>query len=283
MEAARYTLDPDDPRAPSQELWDKLSDPERQRVVDSLPSEFELVVAPEGDQHRKSKERALQTLDEYFRRIHRKIYLSSELPVYYPDERMFAPDIIAVLDVESHQRNSWDVNSEGKGLDFVLEVHAFGNKRKDFELNVDRFARLRIPEYFAFDPQRRRLLGWSLGPEPTDGYVRIIPQRGRWPSGVLGLDLVLADGKLMFFQGSAELLDGRGLIDRLSTMVDDAVRKAEDEAQRAEQSDQRAKDEAQRAEDEAQRATEATEHAKQEAQRADRLAARLRELGVDPE
>lgn len=255
MDPVPYQLDIEDPRAPSQAVWDRLTLAEQQRVVDHLPSEFPLVTAPEGDLHRISKERAFQALDEYFRRIRRKIYLSSELPIYYPDERMFAPDIIAVLDVEPQPRKGWVVSREGKGLDFVLEIHAFGRRAKDFQYNVERFAQLRIPEYFAYDPERGHLLGWRLDSELDAGYRPIIPQEGRWASEVLGLDLALGDRRLSFFHGSAELLDGPSLVRRLSTMVDDAVRRAEDEARRAQD----------------------------EARRASRLAARLRQLGVDPD
>jgi hypothetical protein len=35
-----YRVDPDDPRAPPQELWERLTPEERARIVDSLPSEF---------------------------------------------------------------------------------------------------------------------------------------------------------------------------------------------------------------------------------------------------
>ncbi len=36
-----YRIDPDAPRAPTQELWDALSPEERQRIVDSLPSQLQ--------------------------------------------------------------------------------------------------------------------------------------------------------------------------------------------------------------------------------------------------
>jgi hypothetical protein len=32
-----WRLDPDDPRAPSREVWERMSEAERQRVVDELP------------------------------------------------------------------------------------------------------------------------------------------------------------------------------------------------------------------------------------------------------
>lgn len=248
MEPARYVVDPRDPRAPPQAIWDGLSPEERQQIVDSLPSEPEWAAPPEGDVHRRSKNRAAEALEEFFRRTRRRIYVSSELPVYYPDERVFAPDVLAVREVEGHDRTSWIVSAEGRGLDFVLEVHAAGSRRKDFDGNVQRYARLRIPEYFAFDPVRGHLAGWRLPHAEASAYERIVPQGGRWPSAVLELDLALTDAGLRFFHGSAELLDPRDLVDRLSRMVDDAARRAEDEAGRAE-----------------------------------RLAARLRDLGVDPD
>ena len=35
--------------------------------------------------------------------------LSSELAVYYPGEKRFVPDVLAVLDVEPHDRMKWVV------------------------------------------------------------------------------------------------------------------------------------------------------------------------------
>jgi hypothetical protein len=161
---------------------------------------------------------------------------------------MLAPDLIAVLDVEPHERMSWVVSAEGRGVDLALEIRVGGSARKDFGSNVERFAGLGIPEYFAFDVGHQRLAGWRLPGPDARRYEPIVPQEGRWVSRVLELDLTIDHGRLRFFNGSACLLDGHELIDRLSRMVDDAVRRAEEEARRAE-----------------------------------RLADRLRELGVDPD
>ena len=255
MRAPGFIVDPLDPRAPSREVWAQLTESERAEIVATLPSEFPLTEPPEGDAHRLPKSRALETLSEFFRRRRRRVYLSAELPVYYPDERMFAPDLLAVMDVEDHERQSWVTSHEGKGLDFVLEINVSGNKKKDFEDNVVRYARLGIPEYFAFDVPQKRLLGWRLGSGDSRNYDPIVPQGGRWPSRMLDLDLSLEGAQLRFFHGTAALLDAQELIVRLSTMVDEALHRAEQEARRAED----------------------------EARRADRLAARLRDLGVDPE
>ncbi|AKQ70710.1 hypothetical protein A176_007622 [Myxococcus hansupus] len=216
-----YRIDPDDPRAPPQELWDALPPEERQRIVDSLPSEFPVSEAhpPEGDFHFEAKTRAREVLGSFFSRIGRKVYLGSELPVYYPGESMFAPDVMAVVDVETHARMRWMVSAEGKGLDFALEVHVAGERRKDLERNVERFARLGIREYFVFDRGRLRLSGWRLE-EGRRVYRPIVPQHGLYPSEVLGLDLQVDEERLRFYVGGAPLQEAPEMIARLEHMVE---------------------------------------------------------------
>ncbi|WP_438030192.1 Uma2 family endonuclease [Sorangium sp. So ce233] len=259
-----YAFDPDDPRAPSLAAWERMSDEERARVVDMLPSEFELE-PPEGDPHRVAASQAIETLDAYFRRTGRRVYLSSNLAVFYPDEPVFAPDLLAVLGVEPGERMKWVVNAEGKGLDLVLEVAYAGNLAKDFELNVERYARHGIPEYFIFDRRRLSLRGYRLPPADTArrarSYQPIMPQAGRFVSHVLGLELAIVGSKLRFFSGTAKLEEADELIARLGVTLDDvlarkdeAEQRAADEAKRAEEADRRAADEARRAADEARRA-----------------------------
>lgn len=125
-----------------------MSAQERARAVAALPGEvtWEEMAPPEGDRHFQAKVRALDALKGYFTRQRRKVYLAAELPVYYPGEKRFATDLLAVLDVEPHERDKWVVSAEGKGLNFVLEVHVGGDRKKDASLNVERYARLGIPE-----------------------------------------------------------------------------------------------------------------------------------------
>ncbi|ADO74957.1 Uma2 family endonuclease [Stigmatella aurantiaca] len=136
------------PRAPTQQAWESMSAQERARAVAALPGEvtWEEMAPPEGDRHFQAKVRALDALKGYFTRQRRKVYLAAELPVYYPGEKRFATDLLAVLDVEPHERDKWVVSAEGKGLNFVLEVHVGGDRKKDASLNVERYARLGIPE-----------------------------------------------------------------------------------------------------------------------------------------
>ena len=254
---AEYVLDPTDPRAPTLEQWEAMSQAEREGVVNALPTGLPIETHPPGgDLHRKTKQGALGTLEEFFRRAGRRVYLSSELAVYYPGEPSFVPDVLAVLDVESHDRMRWVVAKEGRGLDFVLEVLVAGDPKKDLEANVVRYARLGIAEYFVFDRARSRLYGHRIAPTGADTYQRIVAQGGRYASEGLGLDLVVGGEKLQFFAGNAALEDSDQMIARLRTMMDNVLARAEQEAARAEQEAARADAAEQRA-DETKRALDA--------------------------
>jgi Uma2 family endonuclease len=257
-----YVFDPADPRAPTVEQWERMSPEERDRVVAMLPSEVPLDLLPnEGDPHRKAKRGALDALDGFFRRTGRRIYLSSELATYYPDEPRFAPDLLAVTDVEPHERMSWMVAKEGKGLDFVLEVHVAGDRRKDEKTNVHRYARLGIQEYFYFDRTRLRLTGYRLpgGRGAGGAYERVVPQAGRFASDVLGLDLALDGSRLRFFAGNAPLEDADEMIARLGSMLDEVIAGQEEAERLAEElaaklaEEQRLREEQQRLREEAER------------------------------
>jgi Uma2 family endonuclease len=257
-----YRFDPVDPRAPSEDQWERMSPEERARVVAMLPSEFTLDAQPppEGDSHSKAASGTRSTLDTFFRRIGRKIYISSNLAVYYPGERCFAPDVLAVRDVEPLERETWVVATEGRGLDLVIEVHVSGNRRKDEIENVERYARLGILEYFIFDRRRRLLRGYRLPGHGEErearrrSYQPILPEEGRLPSEVLGLDLMLEGDRLRFFYGVAPVLEAEELIGRLGAALNEALASREEAELRAQAEAERAQAEAERAQAEAERA-----------------------------
>lgn len=263
-----YRFDPDDPRAPSEEQWDQMSPEERARVVAWLPAEVPLELQPpEGDPHWNAKTRTRSTLDDFFRRIGRKIYVSSELAVFYPGEPRFSPDVLAVLDVESHERDKWVVAHEGKGLDLVIEVHYGGDRAKDYETNVERYARLGIREYFIFDRRHLSIRGYRLPPEEERAarrgtYRPILPQGGAYPSEVLGLDLTLDGSRLRFLFGMAPVPEAEELVTKLQSMVDDLLVRAEEAEKRAAAEAERAAAEAERAAAEAARAAAEAERAR---------------------
>jgi hypothetical protein len=180
--------------------------------------------------------------------------------VYYPGEPRFAPDLFAVLDVELHERERWPVSEEGKGLDFVIEVHHTGSRDKDFRLNVERYAHLGIPEYFLFDCRELRLYGFRLPAGSGGGrtYRPLAPQGGRFTSNVLGLDLRVEGTRLRFLHGEVPLPDAHELVAKLGAMVEDLSTRHRAEAEQATQQiadlERRLATEVRRAADEARRA-----------------------------
>lgn len=218
------------PLAPSQEEWEALDEAAREAVVAALPGEITdaEMSPPEGDRHFKGKVRALDALRTYFKKQKRRIYLAPELPVYYPAEPRFAPDLLAVRDTDDHDRDSWFVSREGKGLDWVLEVHVGGDRKKDAERNVARYARLGITEYFVYDRARSRLAAYRL-PDGARTYVPIVPQSGLYASAVLGLEVEVQQERLRFYAGSAMLLESEELIDRLERHLGELTAQREEE------------------------------------------------------
>jgi Uma2 family endonuclease len=251
MASNAWSLDPDDPRSPSQEQWDAMGESERRRVLAHLPSEFPVSESapPEGDLHFDAKITAKNALDGHFQRLGRRVYLACELPVYYPSEPMFAPDVFAVLDVERRSREHWTVLHEGKGLDFAMEILVAGRRHKDLTRNVERYARLGITEYFVFDRRNLRLSGFRLPSSKARVYQPILPQLGRYASQVLGLDLRLEDTRLRFLHGNAPVPDAQELIQTLEGMLVQVQENRQAAEQRAEEETRRREEETRRREE----------------------------------
>lgn len=274
----RWHVDPDDPRAPPTELWLRLSDAERAAIIDALPSEFPVSEAspPEGDAHLDAFVEAREALRRWFRGRGRTIYIAGNLPIYYPGESMFSPDVIAVAGAEQRQRNSWIVDAEGgKGLDVAIEIVVRGDRKKDLQRNVVRYAKLGIPEYYLFDRHRMTLAAWALD---GDHYVRRVPQAGRFSSEVLGLDLWLDGERLRFSVGEAAVPYADELIDRITRLSTEAQTRVEQlEAELA--AEQQAREAEQRAREAEQRAREEEQRRREEAEaELERLRAELEQL-----
>lgn len=201
-------------------------------VIDAL-SDVRITMS-EGRPHKRAKSRAADMLGLHFKKLGRVVYVAEELAVVYPGEPSFTPDVLAVLAVpqpDDDPRMAWVVADEGKGLDFVLEVLDRGDRRKDLVENVERYARIGVPEYFVYDRANQRLIGHRLASGGVGvgaaRYERIVPQGGRYTSMVLGLDLAIQRGTLRFFQGMSELFGSDDLIGRLTGMVESLEAKAD--------------------------------------------------------
>jgi Uma2 family endonuclease len=228
------------PIAPTEDEWRAMTPTDRERLLVQVLAALSdpSSAMSEGRPHKKAKTRALDLLGLHFKAMGRVVYLAEEMAVLYPGEKAFSPDVFAVLDVpqpEDDQRMAWVVADEGRGLDFVLEVLHHGDRDKDLVENVERYARLGIPEYFIYDRARQLLLGYRLVGPGAKRYQRIVPQGGRYSSLGLGLDLAIQGGILRFFQGMAELFGSADLIGRLTSIVEELEAKAEQARVTAEQ------------------------------------------------
>lgn len=204
----------------------------------SLSPEEQLEFA-EGEPHFDAKSEARETLRAFFSRIGRPVYVAVELPVLYPGEESFTPDLMAVRDTTQRKRDAWVVVKEGKGIDLALEILNKGDRRKDLVDNVERYAHLGVREYFVFDVRRGRLHAYHLTGPAARRYTPVMGNGGRYRSEVLELDLAVVGGQLRFYMGTAELSTKDEELARLGRLVQEEQARAEQEQARAEQACQK--------------------------------------------
>lgn len=231
-------LDPEDiPVAPSEEVWRGMSEAAQLEFIlaatDAL-NERNLQLMGEGRPHERARAGAMSVLGDYFERAGQPIYLACDLPVLYPGEAVFAPDLMAVLGVEDPRdadtRSAWSVVTEDKGLDLALEILYKGDRQKDLVRNVIRFARLGITEYLVYDRLHQRLLGYRL--QPTAARYDPIPSRGgRIYSRVLHLELAISGGRLRFYENGSRVAETRELLADANAMIDEVQSRLEAQEQ----------------------------------------------------
>jgi Uma2 family endonuclease len=191
--------------------------------------------------------------NDYFAAGNLSIYFKPE-PNQAPEFR--GPDFFVVLGVEKKERKSWVVYHEGGIYPHVIveilsdsTAKADRTKKKLLYQNV-----FRTPNYFWFDPYTLEFQGFHL---VAGEYVALeLNERGRLWSRELQLFLGIHEGKLRYFTPTGDLV------------------LTPEEAWQQEQ--ERANTASQRADMETQRAEEAIAQA-------EKLAAKLRELNIDPE
>jgi Uma2 family endonuclease len=168
-----------------------------------------------------------------------------------------APDVMVVFNVSPGARDNYKVWEEGQVPAVVFEMTSAGTRDRDEGTKKDLYEGLGIPEYWQFDPKGEwipeKLRGYRLR---DDLYVPITDGR----SEPLGLRLVVEESLIGFYREDTgeKLLASAELVQALrqETLArQEAEALLEQERQRAEQ----------------------------ERDRAERLAAKLRELGEDPD
>jgi Uma2 family endonuclease len=133
-----------------------------------------------------------------------QVYVSGDLLLFYePGNRRkhVSPDVLVTKGLELGDRLNYILWDEGKPPNFVIEVTSKTTRREDLEGKFSIYRdKVRIPEYFLFDPLGDyllpRLQGYRLrGSE----YVSIRPTRDRLASKQLGLELQALGKSLRLF------------------------------------------------------------------------------------
>lgn len=112
-------------------------------------------------------------------------------------EAALSPDVMVVFDAGNPDRSSYKVWEEGDSVPaFALEVLSKRTWRKDVRVKPGLYAALGVREFWLFEPYEPRLAGYRL--EGRD-YKRIRSSGDSgFPSTVLGLDVVVENGRIRF-------------------------------------------------------------------------------------
>lgn len=224
------------PIAPALASWQAMSSAERASWLEGALAALERHEQEtifEGPAHERAVFGISASLRELFPRVGRAMYVSS-LPVFYPGERVLAPDIVVVPDVIdpglADARVAWVVAEEGRGPGLALEVVHSGDRQRDLVDNVCTFARLGIPEYFVVDRREGRLHGYRL-PSADSRVYEPIPRVGKTlRSQVLGLELGLSDSNLRFYHRGERVLTPQEQVDQRLTRLRDLLHEADPES-----------------------------------------------------
>jgi len=224
-----------------------------------------------------------QSLMHFFRH-HPDVYTIADMLMYYEKgnpKAVKVPDVMVIKGVDKHIRRNFKIWEE-KAPSVVFEITSKSTASEDIA-KTGLYTSLGVKEYFLFDPLQEyieeNLMGFRMDminchPIPPD-------ENGDLFSEELGLKL-RQEGHLL------RLIDPKTdrpvpSLDEAALMAEEEFHRAEKESRRAEKESRRAEKESFRAEEESRRAAESEKRAEEEARKVARLAAKLREMGVDPE
>jgi Uma2 family endonuclease len=201
------------------------------------------------------------------------VFVAADL-LWYPVEGRpdisQAPDTMVIFGRPKGDRRSYIQSREDNiPPQVVFEIRSHNDSQTKMNKKFSFYQRYGVDEYYVYDPQRNDLEGWQR----IEGILEPIEPMEGWISPRLGVRFELPESGLEIYRPDGERF--------LSYSEINAQRLLE--RQRAEQEFQRAEQEFQRAEQEFQRAEQEALKAQQAAQRSQLLAAKLRELNIDPD
>jgi hypothetical protein len=224
----------------------------------------------ESDLHRNWMVTSIGRFKKHF--AGQPVYVSGNLFIYFvkgDTTKCVAPDTFVVKDCDPGPRRVFKIWEEEKVPNAVLETTSSKTRREDEGKKKRLYARLKIPEYFLYDPlgdwlrpalQGYRLTRGRYAPLEADAEGRIISEQ-------LGITFQLEAGQLAMFETATgkRLLSDEEAAAEESRRADEESRRAAEESRRADQESRRADQESRRANEESRRANEAEQRLAREA------------------
>lgn len=207
-------------------------------------------------------------------------------PVQGHPEICAAPDTMVVFGRTKRDRGSYLQWREGDiAPQVVFEVKSPNNRPLDLEFKRDWYDEYGVEEYYLIDPEPQTLEGWVR----REGRLVAIENPNGWISPRLGIRFEIAEGKLRIFGAD-------GVPFQFYGTLHESERAAQQEAERERERHARKRTETlrRRAEEEKVRAEEEKVQAEAEKvraesdrdaaqRRAELLAAKVREMGLNPD
>jgi Uma2 family endonuclease len=201
------------------------------------------------------------------------VFVAGDL-LWYPVEGentiRTAPDAMVVFGRPKGDRGSYQQWKEDNiPPQVVFEILSPGNRMGEMERKRQFYDRYGVAEYYIYDPDRLDFNGWMRSGD------RLVPIEAieDWVSVRLGIRFVLSAGEeLIIYRPDGEKFIGFGELDELRRS----------QQQRADNAELRADNAELRADNADRSAIDANLRADSAEREAARLAAKLRELGIDP-
>lgn len=264
-------------------------------VVDKVNADAYLqpeIIYPDSDGKPMSDNtkqfRWIVTVKEGLENLFRKdpdVFVAGDL-LWYPVEGSpkirLAPDAMVVLGRPKGDRGSYmQFREENIPPHVVFEILSPGNRPREMEKKWRFYNRYGVKEYYIYDPDHNTIEGW-VRPDVDDDLVIIDTIRfdDGWKSPLLQITMRLTDETLQVIRP-----DGEPFVTfvEMAEQVEHARLDANRAHEQAERAHEHAEQEHIRAEQAHERAEQERIRAEQANERAERLAAQLREMGIDPE
>jgi len=185
------------------------------------------------------------------------VFVAGDL-LWYPTEGnnviRAAPDAMVIFGRPKGDRGSYQQWKEGNITpQVVFEIRSPGNTQTEMDKKLVFYDRYGVEEYYLYDPDKGDLSGWLRTEERLD----VIEQMSNWVSPRLGIRFEMLGTELQLYRPDGE---------KFATYVELAA----------------LKEQAQQLEQERIDKEQAQQQLEQERDRTQKLAARLQELGIDP-